>query len=124
MQDLTQAGRPLDATSATYVERLRVPWMSVGTYTIPAGAPDPQAPHREDEVYLVTVGRGRLWTPASTVDVGPGSILFVPAGEQHRFVDVTDDLTVVVLFAPAETRPSTGRAGASTPSSPTGTAPG
>lgn len=95
----------LDAASeATYVEQLRVPAMSVGTYTIPVGAPDPQGPHAEDEVYVVLAGRGRLWTPGATVDVGPGSVVFVPVGEEHRFVDVTEALTVVVVFAPAETR--------------------
>jgi len=26
----------------------------------------------------------------------------VPAGEEHRFVDVTEDFAVVVIFAPAE----------------------
>jgi hypothetical protein len=32
--------------------------------------------------------------------VGPGSVVFVAAGEEHRFVDVTEDLTLLVLFAP------------------------
>ncbi|OLT47894.1 cupin domain-containing protein [Cellulosimicrobium sp. CUA-896] len=106
MQDLTtdrSAAVPPDA--ARYVETLRVPAMSVGTYVIPAGAHDPQGPHREDEVYVVLAGRGRLWTPTRTVDAVAGSVLFVPAGEEHRFVDVVEDLTVVVVFAPAETRP-------------------
>jgi hypothetical protein len=26
----------------------------------------------------------------------------VPAGEEHRFVEVTEDLTVLVVFAPPE----------------------
>ena len=30
------------------------------------------------------------------------SWLYVPAHEVHRFVDVTEDLAVVVVFAPAE----------------------
>jgi quercetin dioxygenase-like cupin family protein len=28
-------------------------------------------------------------------------VIYVPAGEQHRFVDITDDLTLLVVFAPA-----------------------
>jgi hypothetical protein len=28
--------------------------------------------------------------------------VFVPAGEEHRFVDVEEDLTVFVVFGPAE----------------------
>ena len=31
----------------------------------------------------------------------PG-VVFVPAGEEHRFVDVEEDLTVFVVFGPAE----------------------
>ncbi|MFC8191654.1 cupin domain-containing protein [Cellulomonas sp. NPDC057328] len=104
MKELARPAEPVAGTAATYVEQLRVPAMSVGTYTIPVGAPDPQGPHAEDEVYVVLAGRGRLWTPTATVDVGPGSVVFVPAGEEHRFVDVTEALTVVVVFAPAETR--------------------
>jgi quercetin dioxygenase-like cupin family protein len=36
------------------------------------------------------------------VDVAAGSTLFVAAHEVHRFHDVTADLTVLVVFAPAE----------------------
>lgn len=99
---LEQAGVPTTATEATYDEDLRVPDLSLGTYTIPAGGTDPQEPHTEDEVYVVTRGRARLWTPGLTVDVAPGSVVFVPAGEEHRFVDVAEDLTVIVVFGPAE----------------------
>jgi quercetin dioxygenase-like cupin family protein len=34
--------------------------------------------------------------------VGPGSVIYVAAGEEHRFTDVTEDLAALVLFAPAE----------------------
>ena len=47
-------------------------------------------------MYVVTAGRARLWTPDLTVDIGPGSVLFVPAEEEHRFIDVTEDLTLLV----------------------------
>jgi mannose-6-phosphate isomerase-like protein (cupin superfamily) len=35
------------------------------------------------------------------VDVGPGSALFVPANEPHRFHDIAEDLAVLVFFGPA-----------------------
>jgi quercetin dioxygenase-like cupin family protein len=35
--------------------------------------------------------------------VKAGSILFVPAHSQHRFRDITEDLSTLVFFAPAET---------------------
>jgi mannose-6-phosphate isomerase-like protein (cupin superfamily) len=89
-------------TAAHYVEHLSVPDLSVGTYVIPRGADDPQSPHTEDELYVVQSGRGRFWTPDRTVDVSAGSLIFVPAHESHRFVDVDEDLTVLVVFGPAE----------------------
>ena len=85
-----------------YVEHLSVPDLSVGTYSISAGGNDDQSPHTEDEIYVVTGGRARIETPDASAEVGPGSVIFVPANEAHRFVDVTEDLSVLVLFAPAE----------------------
>jgi len=31
--------------------------------------------------------------------VEPGSVVFVPAGEAHKFTDITEDLALVVVFA-------------------------
>jgi mannose-6-phosphate isomerase-like protein (cupin superfamily) len=89
-------------SDARYLELLRMPALSVGHYRLPAGADDPQQPHTEDEVYVVRSGRGTLRTPTADVPAIPGSVLFVPAGEEHRFVDVEEALDVVVVFAPAE----------------------
>jgi mannose-6-phosphate isomerase-like protein (cupin superfamily) len=66
------------------VEHLRTPDLSVETYCIPAGGLDDQSPHTEDEIYVVTAGRARIVTPDGTVEVGPSSVLFVPAGEGTR----------------------------------------
>ncbi len=96
------AGLFAAVTEASYRENLRVPHLSLGTYSIPAGAVDPQQPHTEDEVYIVLSGRARLWTPDAVADASAGAVLFVPAGEEHRFIDVEEDLTVIVVFGPAE----------------------
>lgn len=86
-----------------YVEQLSVPDLSVGLYRIPAGGSDPQSPHTEDEVYVVLSGRATFTgDDTGSVPVGPGSVIFVPAGEGHRFSDITDDLATVVVFGPAE----------------------
>jgi mannose-6-phosphate isomerase-like protein (cupin superfamily) len=74
--------------------------LSLGTYSIPAGGLDDQTPHTEDEIYLVQAGRATLVTATGTAAVGPGSVVFVPAGEAHRFTDITEDLALVVVFAP------------------------
>ena len=85
-----------------YEELLRVPTLSVGRYRLPVGAQDPQQPHTEDEVYVIRSGRGILRTPTGDAAAVPGAMLFVPAGEEHRFVEIEEPLDVLVLFAPAE----------------------
>ena len=101
MQQLEEAGTFTDGGGPNHwVEHLRVPAMSVGTYSIPVGGLDDQTPHGEDEIYVVTAGRGSFTSGSLTVEVGPGTTLFVGAGEDHRFHDVTEDLALVVVFAP------------------------
>ncbi len=90
-----------------YLEFLRVPALSAGIYVLRAGDEDKQHPHAEDEIYYVICGRAqfRLIENGRPRDqeVGPGAILYVPAHAEHRFHDITEDLSVLVLFAPAET---------------------
>ena len=74
--------------------------LSVGTYSIPAGGQDDQTPHSEDEIYVVQSGRATLVTTSAIVDVEPGSVVFVPAGERHKFTEVSEDLALLVVFAP------------------------
>jgi len=93
---------------AHWIEHLRVPDLSVGTYSIGAGGTDYQSPHTEDEIYVVTAGRAMFEAGEDKVEVGPGSVIFVAAGEVHRFTNVTSDLATVVLFAPAEDSRSAG----------------
>ncbi len=45
---------PDESAGTHWTEQLRVPDLSVGTYSIPAGGTDDQQPHTEDEVYVVT----------------------------------------------------------------------
>lgn len=94
---------PTGTTHApAYDELLRVPDLSIGCYRIPVGGTDEQQPHSEDEVYVVSAGRATLWTPTGSVGVRPGSVVFVPAWEEHRFVDVQEPLEILVVFGPAE----------------------
>ena len=85
-----------------YREFLRVPLMSVGVYVLPAGGNDPQRPHKEDEVYYVVRGRARVRVGSEEQLVKAGSVIFVAANVEHRFFDVSEELEVLVFFAPAE----------------------
>jgi mannose-6-phosphate isomerase-like protein (cupin superfamily) len=102
VQPLSNAGIHTSTSSLHWVDHLSVPDLSCGTYSLAAGALDTQQPHTEDELYVCTGGHATLWTPTGTAPVAPGSVLFVPAGEEHSFVDIEEDLTVLVIFGPAE----------------------
>jgi len=105
MRVLSDAGAftaPGPGSGVHWVEHLRVSDLSVGTYSVPAGGDDDQEPHTEDEIYVVTAGQATLEAGGDAVPVGPGSVLYVPANEPHHFTNVTSDLAVLVLFAPAE----------------------
>jgi quercetin dioxygenase-like cupin family protein len=94
-QQRTQSGK-------LYREFLRVPAMSAGLYVLPAGSTDPQRPHSENEMYYVVRGRARFKAGTEDREVSVGSVIFVAAEVDHRFYDVTEELAVLVVFAPAE----------------------
>jgi mannose-6-phosphate isomerase-like protein (cupin superfamily) len=85
-----------------YREFLRVPALSGGLYVLPAGGTDPQRPHHEDEMYYVIRGRGHFRAGDDETEVSAGSVLFVAAEVEHRFHDISEELAVLVFFAPAE----------------------
>ena len=89
-------------TGELYLEFLRRDSMSCGLYVLEPGADDPQEPHQEDEVYVVLEGRARLMVAGRDHPVGPGSVLFVARTVAHRFHHITERLSVLVFFAPAE----------------------
>src|SRR4051812_15794166 len=92
----------LEESGKRYLEFLRVPAISVGIYRLRPGERDEQKPHTEDEVYYVISGRSKFWCAGEVKDVGPGAVLFVERGVEHRFLDITEDLVLLVFFGPAE----------------------
>ena len=83
-----------------YHEFLSAPRLSLGLYVLPAGQPDPQRPHTEDEVYYVLSGSGVITVDAEEQPVTGGSMVYVGEGVDHRFHSITADLTILVVFAP------------------------
>jgi quercetin dioxygenase-like cupin family protein len=90
------------ATGKLYREFLRVPAMTAGLYVLAAGATDPQQPHHEDEMYYVIRGRARFCAGSEDREISEGAVLFVAAEVEHRFYDISEELAVLVFFAPAE----------------------
>ena len=60
--------------------------------------PNRQAPHAQDELYFVVRGSGFLFHAGQREAFGPGDVMFVAAGVDHRFEDFTDDLAIWVAF--------------------------
>jgi mannose-6-phosphate isomerase-like protein (cupin superfamily) len=95
------------ASGVPYVESQRTASMSVGLYVLDPAAPDDQSPHEEDEVYVVLGGRCQMTVASETRQLGPGSIVLVEKGVSHRFHDIEEELSVLVLFAPPQGTKST-----------------
>jgi mannose-6-phosphate isomerase-like protein (cupin superfamily) len=94
-----------------WLEFIRYPALSVSLYVLDAGEADLQSPHTEDEIYHVVEGRGRITVGDQVRPVGPGSVVYVATAVPHRFHDITEKLTILVVFAPAEGSLATDPAG-------------
>jgi mannose-6-phosphate isomerase-like protein (cupin superfamily) len=92
------AARVAGRKEPAYHEFLREPALSCGIYRLPAGARDMQAPHLEDEVYLVIEGRARVRVGGEEREVGQGDVLYVEATAEHSFFDIEEDLTLIAVF--------------------------
>jgi mannose-6-phosphate isomerase-like protein (cupin superfamily) len=86
---LSGAGEP-------FVELLRNGSMSVELYA-PKGR-DLQTPHEQDELYVVLSGRGAFVKAGDRRSFGPGDVIFVEAGLEHRFEDFSEDFATWVIF--------------------------
>jgi mannose-6-phosphate isomerase-like protein (cupin superfamily) len=107
--DLAELAARRSALGQPYLEFLTVPDLSAGLYVLPAGGVDGQRPHTEDEIYYVVSGRARVTVGDDVRDVEPGSIVFVGASVPHRFHEIAEELTLLVVFGPAEYSRGPGR---------------
>lgn len=84
---------------STFSQLFRHGTMEIEIYR-PEGA-DLQTPHEKDEIYFIASGSGQFEHKGSTEEVEAGDVLFVAAGEHHRFVDFSPNFsTWVVLYGP------------------------
>lgn len=94
--------RARSASDSYAAEVLLSDLLSVGLYIVPTEGKDDQTPHGEDEVYFTVRGRAKLRVGDQDHPVQPGTVLFVPAREVHYFHDVSEELILVVFWAPPE----------------------
>jgi len=60
--------------------------------------PNEQAPHTQDELYVIVCGRGTLLHDGKRDAFETGDLLFVAAGVEHRFEDFTEDFAIWRVF--------------------------
>ena len=97
--DLEKIKNKLKGDAVEYVEFLNVPALNCGVYSLAAGSTDMQAPHDEDEVYVVLSGKARMRLGNEDRSIGPGSLLYVGASTEHSFFEIEEDMTLLVMFA-------------------------
>ena len=73
--------------------------LKTGLYVLPKGSEDKQSPHELDEVYYIIEGKSKFFVNGDTVGVSPGDVIFVKARIEHRFVDIEQDLKILVFFS-------------------------
>lgn len=88
-----------------WLEFLKVNDLSVGLYELKKGQRDGQRPHARDEVYYVVRGKATFESAGRKTSLKPGSVIYVKKQVEHRFVDITEDLSVVVMFATSPAKP-------------------
>ncbi len=80
---------------------LAIPALAHGSMIVEYYAPhevDRQTPHTRDELYVVIAGSGTFQNGATHQPFGPGDVLFVAAGIDHRFTAFTADFATWVIF--------------------------
>jgi mannose-6-phosphate isomerase-like protein (cupin superfamily) len=102
--ELSKISQQQAESDKPYLQFINEGTMSLGLYALGAGADDTQSPHTEDEIYYVVSGRASIVAAGEWRPVQPGSIVFVAKEVEHRFVDIEEDLSILVFFAP-EHRP-------------------
>jgi quercetin dioxygenase-like cupin family protein len=85
------SGRP-------YLPFLDLPTLRCGLYVLAAGAEDGQSPHDTDEVYYTLSGKAKITVEGEVEPVEAGSVIYVKAHAEHRFVDIEEELRLLVFF--------------------------
>lgn len=88
------------ASDRAYHEFLRVSAFNAGIYALRAGEPDLQKPHEQDEIYYIISGTASFACDGhNDRGVTRGAVIYVEKGVSHHFHSITEDLTLLVLFA-------------------------
>ncbi len=90
------------SSNRPYLPFLTTPTLRAGLYELSAGSNDGQQPHDKDELYYVLEGAATLFADGERQPVKSGDVVFIAAHVEHRFEDITQNLSLLVFFSEAE----------------------
>lgn len=61
--------------------------------------------HDHDEIIFVLEGRGSEHSPSGPIEVGPGQVIYIPAGVEHGTGNIGDGILKLIVIFPTETMP-------------------
>ena len=100
-ENISKAMSDQENSGERYFEFLTKKSMSAGIFTLKTKDSDIQSPHSEDEIYYAIKGKGMMTVGAEEHEIRPGAVIFVGKNITHKFHSVEEDLSLLVIFAPA-----------------------
>lgn len=92
----TELANQLREEDNSYVELLSEESMRVELAQYPN--PEPKTPHKEDELYVILSGSGKVHVGSESYDVDEGDVVHVERGVEHDFFDIENDITALIVF--------------------------
>jgi len=94
-----QTSRLKDGNSNTWNPFMQEPNVSFGLYSLPAiRGGDGTLFHDWDELNIITAGNSRFTMGGQSVNVKPGTIVFVKEGTGHFFSQIGEDIDIMILW--------------------------
>ena len=89
-----------DGSANVWDPLLNAGTLTLGMYMLPASVGgDDVLTHPMDEINIVVAGRARLTVGTDTIDIEPGSLVYVERGEGHSFGGLEEDVDVLILWS-------------------------
>lgn len=102
------AGERFEKPYARVIKHIAAPW-TLGTTKMwlgmskvdPGSCSNPHTHSDAEEIFYVVSGYGQIRVGGEVADVGPGSCVFVPIGQEHQLINNHDEtLKVVAVVSP------------------------
>lgn len=108
LASITDIVDDLDADELQHKEALEAGPLTVEVGKYPTDSAAPKNPHNEEELYYVLSGAGKLRVGDDTHDVSAGDLVSVEPNLEHDFFDISEEITVLIVFGPASNPASYG----------------